>query len=176
MPETYYKITMCKELMCTDEPLPTGFAGRGETHGNNQDRIVASGTMGNSLFVSQHGSFLFELFTVLVDLTKRDEEWTIENSADIKSISSVFTTNYTVVPGVKPPMFNPPQDFYSGPLNVTLEMGLHPEDFNASGALPLSSPAPGLMVSDQPLAAPVSRPASRVSPALADLYAHVWVP
>ena len=162
--------------MCTDEPLPTGFAGRGETHGNNQDRIVASGTMGNSLFVSQHGSFLFELFTVLVDLTKRDEEWTIENSADIKSISSVFTTNYTVVPGVKPPMFNPPQDFYSGPLNVTLEMGLHPEDFNASGALPLSSPAPGLMVSDQPLAAPVSRPASRVSPALADLYAHVWVP
>ena len=146
MPETYYKITMCKELMCTDDPLPTGFAGRGETHGNNQDRIVASGTMGNSLFVSQHGSFLFELFTVLVDLTKRDEEWTIENSADIKSISSVFTTNYTVVPGVKPPMFNPPQDFYSGPLNVTLEMGLHPEDFNASGvansALPLSSPAP----------------------------------
>ena len=169
--------------MCTDEPLPTGFAGRGETHGNNQDRIVASGTMGNSLFVSQHGSFLFELFTVLVDLTKRDEEWTIENSADIKSISSVFTTNYTVVPGVKPPIFNPPQDFYSGPLNVTLEMGLHPEDFDASGVAngaPPPSPTPrsfpGLMVPDQPLAAPVSRPASRVSPALADLYAHVWVP
>ena len=128
--ETYYKVIQCAELRCADEVLPEGFAARDQMHGNNLDRVVASGMMlGTSIFIgpqgdggwAQRGSFVFELFQVLVDLTLRDEEWTVESSEDIVSISSVYTTNFTVIPGVKQPVFSPPQDFYSGPLNVTLD-------------------------------------------------------
>ena len=155
--ETYYKVIQCRELHCTDtdefdasvQVLPIGFEARGLIHGNNLDRVVATGMMlGTSIFIgpqgdggwAQRGSFVFELFQVLVDLTLRDEDWTVEVSTDIVSISSVYTTNFTVIPGVKKPVFNPPQDFYSGPLNVTLDTHDARNGSNASVFFTLQPP------------------------------------
>ena len=54
--ETWYKIVQGEELFCTDETLPEGFVARGQIHGNNMDRTLATAKMqGNSLFVGPQG-------------------------------------------------------------------------------------------------------------------------
>jgi hypothetical protein len=67
------------------------------------------------------GTYLFEAFTALVDVTKRTTMWTPSSSADVLAISQVVYVNITVLPGAAPPIFDPPQDFYSEAVNVTLE-------------------------------------------------------
>jgi hypothetical protein len=146
--ESYYRIAQCEEAGCTD--LPSGYNARTANQGIDTDRRKSDGEFeeltnvylapnnGMGPFVLQEGTlmhpysspqersewvpgvYLFEAFTCLVDLTKRGGAWSINSNADILAISKVVYTNITVLKGVSPPIFYPPQDFFSANIDVGL--------------------------------------------------------
>jgi hypothetical protein len=118
--EFHYKVTECAQRFCTD--MPAGFDGRNAMP-TIKDRGVSDGILsGNSsTFITRHGFLLIEVFEVIVDVSKRDEKWTPESDADLVKMGPVVYTNVTVLAGVSAPIFDPPQDFFSGPVNVSLE-------------------------------------------------------
>ena len=121
--EIYYKLSPCSEPLCEDERLPNGFNGRMLDQGTVVDRGKADGFVsgGGRVVINGSGPMIFEAFTVLSDLTARSETWTNTRGNDVLAISKVLWLNITVMPGVSPPIFDPPQDFYSATINVTFD-------------------------------------------------------
>ena len=123
--EIHYKMTPCVAAFCLEPTgrLPNGFNMRGQDQGSAVDRGQADGFVngGGGMVVDQFGPMVFEAFTVLVDLTARTPAWKNTHDTDVLAMSKVVYLNITVMPGVSAPVFNPPQDFYSDTINVTME-------------------------------------------------------
>ena len=122
--QTFYRMTPCVQAYCADMLDPDGGimgTTKGDaTDGTYMDRAdlpMASGPV----VLDTPGVYFFEVFSLMVDLTKRDENWMLEDEIDVVETSPMTYANFTVVPGVQQPVFDPPQDFYSGKLNVTVE-------------------------------------------------------
>ena len=85
------------------------------------DRVEGTELASGPVMLTTPGVYMVEAFSLLIDLTKRDELWVPEDEIDVLETSPVAHMNFTVGRGVTAPVFDPPQDFYSGDLNVTLD-------------------------------------------------------